>query len=124
MKGIKMNNRFIILLIVVLFLFLFIITACSSSISTKIIGTWKMDSGDTDMNPITFFSDGTCQIDNETGNWSNKNGTFKISGPFGGMFWDHDNFVGTAEFKDGRLVLTGVFDGEKKLQPAVYSKEN
>lgn len=98
-------KKTVALFIVVLCLSLLV--SCSKVSSTSaFVGTWTLESGKTDVKSITFYSDGTCVVDNdETGEWSVVDGTLKVLGPYGGQFFSHDNIIGQYNIKSNTLTI-------------------
>lgn len=93
----------------------------------EIIGAWEISYVDDesysgyvetnfhDITDIRFFEDGTLMIDglngSETGNYSIEGDTLKVTGDFGGMFWDYSGFVGTFSISsDGDYLRITVDD--------------
>ena len=88
-------------------------SGCASS-NRAFAGTWVLTSGKTNVDSITFYSDGSCVVDeDETGEWSVVDGTLKVLGPYGGQFWSHDNIIGSYSIKGNTLTITDArIDGE------------
>lgn len=103
---------FTLLLSLVVFLF----GGCSEKDSSPgLVGTWYLELGETDVESITFYSDGTCLVDNEEmGEWSIVDDTLKILGPYGGKFWNHDNIVGEYIIyqSDSLIMRDALIDGD------------
>ena len=99
------------------------LVGCTNS-TQALVGSWKLVSGNTDVSTIIFYSDGSCLVDNdETGNWSVVDGTLKVLGPIGGMFWFHDNIIGTCTLKSDRLIITdALIDGDHS-ETLIYERD-
>ena len=97
-----------------------------TSSNEELIGMWVLSEGTTDVDTITFYSDGTCLVDNdENGTWSIIDNTLKVLGPYGGQFWDHDNIIGEYNLSSTTLIFTNpVVDGGKIDGQIIYRKNN
>ena len=88
-------------------------SGCASS-NRAFVGTWVLTSGKSNADSTTFYSDGSCAVDeDETGEWSVVDGTLKVLGPYGGQFWSHDTIFGSYSIKGNTLTITDArIDGD------------
>ena len=104
-----------------------LLAGCTDSKSV-FVGTWTLVSGKTNAASITFYSDGSCVVDeDETGEWSVVDGTLKVLGPYGGQFWSHDTIIGRYSIQQGRplrITMTDArIDGDY-TDTLIYEKVN
>jgi len=89
----------------------------------NLVGTWYYVSGETEVRTIVIYSDGTCLVDNESGNWSVTDETLKILGSYGGRFWDTDSFVGKYSISEDILTISdAIVDESSDTYDIVFSK--
>lgn len=100
-------------ILVIIIIGISVLAGCTNSTS-GLVGTWVLTSGKTNVDSITFYSDGSCVVDeDETGEWDVVDGTLKVLGSYGGMFWSHDNIIGQYSIKGNTLTITDArIDGE------------
>ena len=106
----------------VLLICAFALSGCSNPAS-KLVGSWELVSGDTDVSSITFYSDGKCLVaDSEMGRWSIADGTLKVLGPFGGYFFFLDNLIGKYEIAGDKLTMPNARIGGSYTDTLVYER--
>lgn len=100
-----------------------IMCGCGNS-TKKLTGTWDLVSGKTDLETIMFFSDGSCQVNNEEmGTWSIVDGNLRVLGAYGGLFFNYDNFIGTYSIKSKTLTVNcSSIDGDSTSEVLVYER--
>ena len=113
-----------ILFLLIIVLGMSLMVGCANSTS-EFVGTWILTSGETNTESITFYSDGSCFVDDEEiGEWTVVDGTLKILGPYFGEFMDHNYIVGQYSIKGKTLTITNArIDGEYN-DTLIYDKVN
>lgn len=115
-------KKTIISIAVIAVLCVTLLAGCTNSKSV-FVGKWTLVSGDTDARSITCYSDGSCVVDeDEAGEWSVVDGTFKVLGLYGGQFWSHDTIIGQYSIQGRVLTITDAnIDGDY-TDTLVYEK--